>query len=154
MKQRSRLASIRYHLATGALVLAAAFSFVGTARAAGTVTIGQTDGHSQVYANVGIHIVNDVLFLTSGDGSGTLAVQRAACSYQGDLLVCLPSNATLIQGGSVTALNPTKGAVVVNLTTAAHVASGTSTTVPPRSVVFSMVTSRGTIVKGSGHIDG
>ena len=58
------------------------------ASATGTVIVRQSDGHLNVYQNVQLKIIHDALFVTTADGEGTLVIHRAACSYQGDLLVC------------------------------------------------------------------
>ena len=78
---------------TAAAALSAGAFFLGGAAPAladGTVRVTQNDGTLQVYPNVSIRVVDKTLRVTSADGKGTLIVERAACSYTGELLRWLP----------------------------------------------------------------
>jgi hypothetical protein len=136
------------------LGVCAAGAFSATAaRATGTVTIRQADGATNVYRNVVIEVIRGALFMTSSDGKGTLVIHRAACSYQGQLLVCFATSATLIQGGETNPLDLRNGTIYVNSGgTAAQMALSTIK-VPPHSVVLSFSTNRGTYVSLRGRID-
>ena len=69
------------------------------AQATGTIIIQQSSGQSNTYDNVAIKILHGSLYLTTADGRGTLVISRAACSHQGEVMVCLATNATLVQSG-------------------------------------------------------
>src|SRR5277367_6321986 len=69
------------------------------AGATGTATVRQSDGRVNVYQNVQLKVIHNALFVTTADGEGTLVIYRAACSYQGDLMVCFVTSATLVQAG-------------------------------------------------------
>lgn len=127
--------------------------FTGMARAEGTVRIQQTDGTVNVYDAVKIQILHQTLNVTSADGKGTLIIYRAACSYQGDLLACLPTGATLVQGGNVSAIKIVSGTVYVNSTDDAHALSLSTTQVPAHGVVMAITTKKGTSITMNGTID-
>jgi len=133
-------------------VVAAVFS-TPAARAMGTVTIQQADGGTNVYHDVVIKIINGALFMTSADGKGTLVIHKAACSYQGELMVCFATSATLVQAGQTSPLDFKDGTVYVNTTGDSQQLSMSTTKVPPHSVLVSFTTKRGTYVSVSGRID-
>jgi len=143
----------------GAAALAAVLTILvnalapSVARASGTVTIQQAGGHTDVYNDVVIKVIHGALFMTSADGKGTLIIQRAACAYQGQLLVCFATGATLVQAGKTSPLDFQKGTLYVNSTDDPQQMLLTTTKVPPHSIVFSFTTSRGTYVNLSGRID-
>ena len=137
-------------------IAAAAVSFMAPAipaLAKGVVTIQQSDGTTNVYDDVSIQIIHNALYLTSADGKGTIVVNRAACSYQGALLVCLPTDMTLIQSGATNPIKLTTGTIYVNLTSDPQQLVLSTTKVPPHSVLVSFTTKRGTYVALSGRID-
>ena len=137
-----------------ALVFLTAFAFgADAARAAGTVVIRQITGHSDVYNDVAIKIIHNALFLTSADGKGTLVINRAACSYQGNLLVCFPTSATLVQAGKTSALDLKTGTLYLNLTDSPEQLVLSTTKVPAHSILFSFTTKRGTYINLNGRID-
>ena len=122
-------------------------------RAGGTVTIQQADGTTNSYDDVTINIIHSALYLTSADGKGTLVINRAACAYQGELLVCLPTSATLIQSGATNAIKLTTGTIYLNLTDDPQQLALSSAKVAPHSILLSLTTKRGTYVTLSGRID-
>ncbi len=79
------------------------------AGATGTITIHHKDGTANTYRDVEIKLFSGSLFLTTDDGDGTIVVTRAACSYQGEIIVCLPTTAALVQDGESNALSVTRG---------------------------------------------
>jgi hypothetical protein len=141
--------------ACAALLVSLAVCAFGTtaARAAGTVTIVQADGHTDVYHDVVIKVIHSALFMTSADGKGTLVINRAACSYQGELMVCLPTGATLVQAGQTSSLDFKKGTIYVNSTDDPQQLALSTAKVAPHSIVLSFTTKRGTYVSLSGRID-
>jgi hypothetical protein len=139
---------------TALLAIVGSYCFASaTASAQGTVIIVQSDGRVNTYDDVAIKIIHNSLYLTSADGKGTIVVTRAACSYQGDVLVCLPTTATLVQAGEARPVKLTTGTIYVNLTGAFQQLSFSSTKLAPHSLLFSVTTDRGTYVSVSGHID-
>jgi hypothetical protein len=135
------------------LIAVAVFSVSAVARAQGTVTIRQADGGTDTYANAGLSIIHSDLFVTSRDHKGTLVVHKSACSYQGDVMVCFPTGVTLIQGGEAKPLSITTGTVYLNLTDSTQQLVLSTTKVPPKSVLISFSTKRGTFVSVVGRID-
>lgn len=123
------------------------------ALASGTVHIMQPDGMLQTYPGAQIKIAHDVLFVTSADGKGTLMINRAACSYQGEVLVCFPTSVYLIQGSGPQKLDLTTGTVYVNMTDSKQPLRYTSAQLEPHSVMLSFSTKRGTYVSLSGTFD-
>lgn len=124
-----------------------------SAAAAGTVSIRQYDGHTDVYNNVLVKVIHDVLYLTSPDGKGTLIIRRAACAFQGALLVCLPNSAVLVQAGQTSVLQLRNGTLYVNLTSAAQPLPLSTAKVPAGGILLSFTTKHGTYVSLSGRID-
>lgn len=138
-------------------IAAAALLFIAGAHAAdakGTVRVQQDDGSVQVYDNVTIRIIGDhALTITTADGKGTLLIERAACSYAGALLVCLPYSMSLEQNGTSKLLDFQRGTTYFNFTSEKQPLPLSSTTVPPNGVLFAMNTKIGTYVAVSGTID-
>jgi len=139
-------------LAAALAVLACAFA-AAPARASGTITIVQSDGETNTYPDAAIKIIHSALYVTSADGKGTLVVNKAACSYQADLMVCFLTNATLVQSGKTSALDFQRGTVYINLTDDSQPMAMTTTKVGPHSILLSFTTKRGTYVSASGRID-
>ena len=130
-----------------------ALSAASVARAEGTARIQQADGTVSTYRNVKINIVQKTLTMTSPDGKGTLMIYRAACFYQGEIMMCLPTGTTLIQGGSVNPIKLVSGTVYANLTDQPHNLSNSSTQVPANGILMALKTRRGTYITLSGTID-
>jgi hypothetical protein len=124
------------------------------AYAKGTVRVQQSDGSTQVYNDVTLHIVGQTLRITTQDGKGTLVITKAACSFEGDLMRCLPYELTLNQGGGDYSLDFKKGTLYLNLTATKQQLSASSTQVPPNGVLGLLLTKKGTIIAISGLIDG
>ncbi len=143
----------RFSTATLAAFAAFAISLTLAGRAAGTARIQQTNGTVNVYQGVKIQIVHNTLAMTTADGKGTLMIYRAACAYQGDVLVCLPTGATLIQGGSVNPIHITQGTVYANLTGETQQLALSTMHIPARSIMMAITTQKGTYVTLSGTID-
>ena len=128
---------------------------LGTAPAVakGTVTIQQSDGSTNVYNNSVIKIIHNALYVTSPDGDGTLVINRAACSYQGELLVCFPTSGALVQSGATKAIDLKTGTIYVNSTDDAQPMAMTTNKVAPHSITISFSTYKGTYVSVVGRID-
>lgn len=124
-----------------------------TAGATGTMTLVQPNGHTDVYDDVEIKIIHRALYLTSADAKGTIVIDRAACSYQGKLMVCLATGATLVQSGETSSLDFKRGTIYVNDTDDYQALVASTTKVAPHSVLVSFTTKRGTALALTGRID-
>ncbi len=140
-------------LAAAILVSATVLLGAHSAHAEGTVRIQRADGSSNVYPNSRITIVDNKLKVTSADGKGTLIIQRAACSHQGAILVCLPTEVTQIQDGVKKPFPLNSGTVYANLTSDPQPLAYSSRRMPPNSIMLSLVTARGTYLSIEGGID-
>ncbi|HME81415.1 MAG TPA: hypothetical protein VKF82_05015, partial [Candidatus Eremiobacteraceae bacterium] len=122
------------------LLCACAFVFAASSAvdAKGTVTVQQSDGSTQQYNNVTIVIANKALRVTTADGVGTLVIDKAACSYVGNLQMCLPYSMTLDQGGGTHPLDFQRGTVYVNLTDSKQPLSNSSMQLPPQGILLSL----------------
>jgi hypothetical protein len=125
----------------------------GPAGATGTVRIQQRDGDTKTYSNVRIVVLNESMMITSSDGVGTLVLGKAACTKVGELLRCLPYDATLEQHGASTHVPLKYGTVWVNPSDSTQQMSYSSTQLPPRGVLMSIQTKAGTYVSLTGIID-
>jgi hypothetical protein len=140
---------------TAALLALVTWFAIGPAPAGatGTVTVRQSDGHVDVYQNVQLKIIHDALFVTTADGEGTLVIHRAACSYQGDLMVCFATSATLVQSGKTSPLDFKRGTAYVNESDAPLQLTLSTTKVPAHSIMLTFTTDRGTYVGITGRFD-
>jgi hypothetical protein len=140
--------------AAGLLAAVAGFWFGALpAGATGTIIIRQSDGDTNTYDDVKILISHGTLYLTSADGKGTLVVHRAACSHQGQLLVCLPTSATLVQSGAAKPLDFRNGTVYVNSTDSPQPLVLSTQKVPANGILLSLETKIGTYISLRGQID-
>ena len=123
------------------------------AGATGTIDIQHKDGTVNTYRDVEIKVFSGSLFLTSDDGDGTIVVTRAACSYQGQIIVCLPTSAALVQEGESNALNLKNGTIYLNYTDSDQPMSRSTSKLPARSVLLALTTKNGTFISLRGRID-
>jgi hypothetical protein len=123
------------------------------ARATGTVLVRQHDGSMKTYTNVRIGIGNDQMELTSGDGRGTLVVGKAACTKVGELVRCLPYDATLFQNGQTRHILLQSGTVWLNPTLLKQPLPLSSAVLQPHGVLMSVNTRAGTYVSLTGTVD-
>lgn len=146
---------IRATIAGAALVVLLASLALGAAPASamGTVLIRQADGSTNTYDDVAIKVIHNALYMTTRDGKGTLVINRAACSYQGDLMICFATSATLVQAGKTSAIDLKHGTIYVNSTDGPLQLLLSTTKIPPHSILLSFSTDRGTYVSLSGRID-
>jgi hypothetical protein len=137
-----------------ALVAAAWCAFFpATASATGTINIHQNSGSSSTYRDVEIKVFSGSLFLTSDDGNGTIVITRAACSYQGEIMVCFPTAAALVQDGESSALSLKSGTLYFNGTNAAQPMSRSSAKLPAKSILATLALNDGTSINVTGRID-
>jgi hypothetical protein len=137
------------------LLLISIFGALGVARAdaTGTMRVQQNDGTVQVYHDVLIRVAQRTLRIGSKDRKGVLVIDRAACSYAGSLLRCLPSTIKFEQNGQTHQIQLITGTLYVNLTDDMQQLHHSSTQLSPHDVMLMMQTKRGTYISLHGHID-
>ncbi|MGC1380653.1 MAG: hypothetical protein WA814_06470 [Candidatus Baltobacteraceae bacterium] len=145
----------RTTIARAALATILALACVPLARAAatGTVRIEQPDGSAKTYFNVRIVIWNESMAFTSSDGQGTVVLGKAACAKIGELVRCLPYDATLFQGGRTLHIALQTGTVWLNPSQSTQTLSHSTTQLPPRGVLLAVKTKKGTYVTLTGVVD-
>jgi hypothetical protein len=136
-------------LTLGCLLAAAA----GRADATGTVRVQQHDGSVQVYNDVRIAIKNGSMALTSADGKGTILIGKAACTKSGELVRCLPYDATLVQNGVEARIVLQTGTVWLNPSGSTQQLSHSSQQLPSHGVLMAVRTKAGTYVSLNGIVD-
>ncbi len=122
-------------------------------RAVGTIDIHHQNGTTNTYGDVEIKVLSGSLFLTTDDGDGTIVVTRAACSYQGKIIVCLPTLAALVQDGESSALDVKTGTLYLNYTGDAQPLSRSSQKLAPNSAMLALTLRNGTFITLHGKID-
>jgi hypothetical protein len=144
----------RKQAALGALSLWVAFAVcAGAAGATGTARIQRPDGSVSTYRNVRISVQNQSMSITSSDGKGTVVISKAACSRVGELLRCLPYDATLEQFGKATHIALASGTVWLNPSQTKQQLSHSSAQLPPRGVLLAVKTKRGIYLSLTGTVD-
>jgi hypothetical protein len=123
------------------------------AAATGTAQIQHPDGSVSTYHNVRIIIWNESMAITSGDGQGTVVIGKASCTKIGELVRCLPWDATLFQNGAKLHISLKSGTVWLNPTQTVQQLSHSSTEIPARGVLLALETKRGTYVTLTGVVD-
>lgn len=91
--------------------------------------------------------------ITSGDGQGTLVLGKAACTKVGELIECLPYDATLFQNGLRIHIALQSGTVWLNPSKTEQRMAHSSAQLPPRGVMLAIRTKRGTYVTMTGIVD-
>lgn len=127
-----------------------AFSRAG---ATGTAVIAQADGSTKSYANVRITIWNESMAVTSSDGQGTVVFGKASCTKVGELVRCLPWDATLFQNGGKLHIALQRGTVWLNPTSDYQSLSNSTQKIAPHGVLMAVRTKRGTYVTLTGTVD-
>jgi hypothetical protein len=125
----------------------------GSGGATGTARIQQHDGTTKTYTNVRIVVQTESMAITSSDGEGTLVFGKAACTKIGELLRCIPYDATLEQHGQSTHIPLKYGTIWVNPSATTQQLTYSSTQLPPRGVLLSIQTKAGTYVSVTGIVD-
>src|SRR5271165_3424773 len=115
---------------------------IAPAGATGTITIMQADGSTNTYNDVEIKVIHGALYMTSEDGKGTMIINRAACSHQGQLTVCFATGATLVQAGETSPLDFKRGTIYANDTDDYQPLVMSTTKVPPHGILLSFTTKR------------
>jgi len=117
------------------------------------MNIHRASGAPNSYSDVEIKVFSGSLYLTSDDGDGTIVVTRAACSYQGKIMICFPRSAALVQDGESRALNLKRGTIYFNETDDAQPMMFSSQKLPAHSVMLAMSLGDGTFIDVKGRID-
>lgn len=135
------------------LLIPAFVAAVAPAGATGTAMIVQPDGTSKTYANVRVVIWNESMAITSSDGQGTVVFGKASCTKIGELVRCLPWDATLFQNGAKAHIGLKSGTVWLNPTGDFQSLSDSSQKIAPHGVLLAVRTKRGTYVTLTGTVD-
>lgn len=91
--------------------------------------------------------------ITSSDGQGTVVFGKASCTKVGELVRCLPWDATLFQNGAKLHIPLASGTVWLNPSGSYQQLSHSSTRLPPKGVLLVAETKRGTYVTLTGVVD-
>jgi hypothetical protein len=135
-------------------VLAALFgASILPALATGTMRVQHKNGVVQTYTDVYIRILDNEMTLTSNDGKGTVVIGKAACTKIGELIQCLPYDATLEQNGSEARIALQSGTVWLNPSATSQPLSYSSQSLPSHGVLMAVKTKSGTYVSLSGTVD-
>jgi hypothetical protein len=121
--------------------------------AAGTVNIHHYDGATDVYSGAVIAIVGKTLHVRSPDHRGTIVIERAACTHEGSILVCLPTSMLLRQHGYSRTIDVQTGTIYYNLTADPQQLPYTSRHLAPHGILMSLRTARGTSINVDGTVD-
>lgn len=129
------------------------FALFVPAYASGTALVQQHDGSTKIYRDVFIQIRNEELLLTTADGAGTLVIGKAACMRVGELVKCLPYDATLYQNGWKARVKLVSGTAWFNPTATIQPLSYSSAHIPPHGILLSVTSKAGTYISVTGTVD-
>jgi len=121
--------------------------------ATGTVVIAQRDGSTKTYSDVRIIIWSESMAVTSSDGRGTVVFGKASCTKVGELVKCLPWDATLFQNGTKLHVALQSGTVWLNPSNDYQSLNDSSEKIAPHGVLLAVRTKRGTYVTLTGIVD-
>lgn len=145
------------HTSTPRAIFAAACAIVALravpAGATGTALIQQRNGAMKSYTGVHIAVRDEAMALTSADGRGTIVLGKAACTKIGELVRCIPYDATLLQYGRKIHIPLVSGTVWLNPTQSSQPLTHSSAKLPPRGVMLLVTTKAGTVVSLTGRVD-
>ena len=142
---------LRIGVAAGAAMI---LTTVAGAFGMGTVTIHRADGTSSTYRGASVTIAGTSLRVRSPDHKGVLVIDRAACSHQGAVLMCLPTRVVLRQHGLARVMSLESGTVYFNFTGVPQQLNYSSQRLRPHGVLLSLHTARGTLINVDGTLDG
>ena len=123
------------------------------ADATGTAVIAMADGSTKSYADVHITIWNESMAITSSDGRGTVVFGKASCTKTGELVRCIPWDATLFQNGGKLHIALQGGTVWLNPTTDYQSLPNSTEKLAPHGVLMAVQTKRGTDITLTGTVD-
>jgi hypothetical protein len=140
----------------GVLMVAALLLLLpASALATGTVRIQQSDNSVQTYTNVEMKInqKKETLTLTSADGISTTVISGAQCAPSGGLVRCEGGGFSLHQDGKVYVIPFKAAKFYFNLSDQDQSSPLLTMKVAPHSVVFALLTAKGTHITGNGKLD-
>jgi hypothetical protein len=140
-------------IVTTAVLAALVGASIVPALATGTMRVQHHDGVVQTYTAVYIRILDNEMTLTSNDGKGTVVIGKAACTKIGELIQCLPYDATLEQNGNEARIALQSGTVWLNPTNTRQSLTYSSQSLPAHGVLMAVKTKSGTYVSLSGTVD-
>ncbi len=153
-RERSKKVSLSLKFVSACVAIAVCCALTPLpASAIGTIDIQHKNGSVNSYRDVEIKVFSGSLFLTSDDGDGTIVVNRAACSYQGQIIVCLPTSAALVQDGKSQPLSLKRGTIYLNYTGDAQTLSRSTMKLPANSVLVALTTTNDTLITVRGRLD-
>jgi hypothetical protein len=123
------------------------------ASATGTVRIQQRDGTVQTYTGVTLKVSNKTLILISADKFSTVVLSGADCAHDGAIVRCTGGGFSLVQQGKRHNVAFKSATFYFNLTDQDQSLSLSTTKVAPHSVLFAVVTAKGTYITGNGKLD-
>ena len=129
------------------------FSMFARTGAIGTVRVQQAGGAVHVYQDVSYRLVRQALRVMSKSGEATLIIDHANCAYQGYVEHCVPYGVKLSREASTQPLPVKSGDIYVNPTNQKHQLPHSSTQIPPRGILGTIVTKTGAYISLSGTID-
>ena len=136
-----------------AMILATVVATWTAADAKGTVVIRQRDGDTKTYNNVVVMVRDQAMAVISADGRGRIVLGKAGCLKIGELVRCTAYEATLDQYGRSKRIPLVTGTVWLNPTKESQPLTHTSQRLPPRGVLGSFETTKGTYVSLTGTVD-
>lgn len=138
---------------SASMVVAFVLLLPASALATGTVRIQQSDNSVQTYTGVLMKISQNeqTLTLTSADGVSTVVISGAHCAPMGGLVYCTGGGFSLQQGGKAYVIPFKAGKYYVNLSDQDQ--SSPLSKVGPHSIVFAILTVKGTHITGNGKLD-
>ncbi|HEV3090535.1 MAG TPA: hypothetical protein VGX91_03725 [Candidatus Cybelea sp.] len=148
-----KLRSVSSAWLCASFLMAVAGVLPNPAWATGTALIAHPDGSESTYHNVRVVIWNESMALTSSDGKGTVVLGKAACTKVGELVKCIPYDATLYQNGYRVHILLVSGTVWLNPSETVQNLQDSSTQLPPRGVMLAVKTKHGTYVTLTGTVD-
>jgi hypothetical protein len=137
----------------GFLVAAVVLLLPASALATGTVRIQQHDNSVQTYNGVVMKLdqKNRALMLTSADRVSTVAITGSQCTPEGKLVRCTGGGFSLRQEGKTYTIPFKSATFYFNLSDQEQ--PSPLAAVRPHSVVFDIVTRKGTHITGNGKLD-
>lgn len=137
----------------GFLIAAVVLLLPASALATGTVRIQQSDNSVQTYNGVVMKLdqKNRALMLTSADRVSTVAITGSQCTPEGKLVRCTGGGFSLRQEGKTYTIPFKSATFYFNLSDQEQ--PSPLAAVRPHSVVFDIVTRKGTHITGNGKLD-
>lgn len=137
----------------GLIVIAFVLAVGASASATGNVRIQQSDGSVQTYTGVTLKVANKKLTLTSADKVSTVVISGATCAHSGPIVRCTGGGCSLFQDGKTRTLAFKEATFYFNPTDQNQPVPTSATKLAPHSVMFAVLTAKGTHITGNGKLD-